>query len=68
MVGFNDKDSAVDRMKLLQSYNVDVYPMIYKGADGKEPMRRVVEFDDVFWHGSRRNINKFLRLVGRLPE
>lgn len=68
LVGFGDSDTAVERMKLLASYNVDVYPMVYKGPDGKEPARRIVKFEDIFWHGTRRNINKFLRLVGRLPE
>ncbi|GAI16378.1 unnamed protein product, partial [marine sediment metagenome] len=67
-VGFGNDDTAVERMKLLHSYNVDVFPMVYKGADGKEPARRIMKVDDIFWHGSRRNINKFLRLVGRLPE
>lgn len=69
LAGFKvDAEDAVERMKILHSYNVDVYPMIYKGPDGREPARKVVQFDDVFWHGTRRNINKFLRLVGRLPE
>ncbi|MBA7580358.1 hypothetical protein ES708_22249 [subsurface metagenome] len=68
LVGFGNDDTAVERMKTLHSYNVDVFPMVYKGADGKEPARRIMKVGDVFWHGSRRNINKFLRLVGRLPE
>jgi len=68
LVGFNGDDTALERMKVLNSYNVDVYPMAYKGPDGREPVRRVMEVGDILWHGSRRNINKFLRLVGRLPE
>ena len=68
LVGFGNDDTALERMKLLHSYNVDVFPMVYKGADGKEPARRIMKVGDIFWHGSRRNINKFLRLVGRLPE
>jgi len=66
--GFGDDDTTLKRMKILHSYNVDVYPMVYKGADGKEPARRIMKVDNIFWHGTRRNINKFLRLVGRLPE
>ena len=67
--GFSDDDKCVERVKVLASYNVDVYPMAYKGPDGKEPRRRILKVDDIpFLHGSRRNINKFLRLVGRLPE
>lgn len=68
LVGFNGDETAVERMKILQSYNVDCYPMAYKGPDGKEPIRKKMSVDDIFWHGPRRNINKFLRLVGRLPE
>ncbi|MBA7578253.1 hypothetical protein ES708_20115 [subsurface metagenome] len=43
--------------------------MAYKDTEGKEPARRVLEVANLsLFHGSRRNINKFLRLVGRLPE
>lgn len=69
LVGFNDDDKIVERVNILQSYNVDVYPMLYKGPDGKEPARRILEVANMpLIHGARRNINKFLRLVGRLPE
>lgn len=77
LVGFGSDNTALDRMKLLHSYNVDVYPMVYKGPDGKEPgtakesMERIgstLGKEGLLWHGSRRNINKFLRVVGRLPE
>lgn len=68
LVGFSDDDQAVERMKILQSYKVDVFPMAYRGPDGKEPKRRILELGHIYWHGSRRNISKFLRLVGRLPE
>jgi len=69
LVGFGDDGTAVERMKILASYNVEVYPMAYKGPDGKEPQRRILKVDDIpLLHGSRRNIDKFLRLVGRLPE
>ena len=63
------EQECVERVKILASYNVEVYPMAYKGPDGKEPRRRILKVDDVpLLHGSRRNIKKFLRLVGRLPE
>lgn len=67
LVGFNGDDTAVERMKILQPYNVSVYPMIYKGPDGKEP--KVLERlgDAIFWRGGRSNLKKFLRVVGRLP-
>ena len=68
LVGFPGDETAIERMKILASYNVDVYPMVYKGVDGKEPKRRILYSGDILWHGNRRNINKFLRLVGRLPE
>lgn len=63
------EQECVGRVKILASYNVDVYPMAYRGADGKEPQRRILKVDDIpLLHGSRQNIDKFLRLVGRLPE
>ncbi|MBA7697969.1 hypothetical protein ES703_106641 [subsurface metagenome] len=70
LVGFNGDETAVERIKLLHSYKVDVYPMVYKGPDGKEPRRRILKgIEDIpLLHGPRRNIDKFLRLVGRLPE
>ncbi|GAH61597.1 unnamed protein product, partial [marine sediment metagenome] len=37
LIGFNRDETAIERMKVLQSYKVDVYPMIYKGHDGREP-------------------------------
>jgi len=62
------EQECVERVKILASYNVDIYPMAYKGPDGKEPQRRILKVDDIpLLHGSRRNIDKFLRLVGRLP-
>ena len=68
LVGFGNDDTVMERMKLLNSYNVDVYPMIYKGADGKEPGMNIRWDGTIFWYGPRQNIRKFLRLVGRLPE
>lgn len=67
LIGFPGDETAVERMMILNSYNVDVYPMAYRGPDGKEPARTVLEnVPDVFWHGPRQNIKKFLRLSGRL--
>lgn len=69
LVGFSNDDTVLERVNILQSYNVDIYPMAYKGNDGKEPPRRRLEVATLpLFHGSRQNISKFLRLVGRLPE
>ena len=70
LVGFHNDNTIVDRVRLLQSLNVDIYPMAYKDASGKEPQRKLVgeQIGNMMFHGSRHNINKFLRLVGRLPE
>ncbi|GAH56801.1 unnamed protein product, partial [marine sediment metagenome] len=63
------QQECVERLKILASYNVEVYPMAYKGPDGKEPRRRILKgIEDIpLLHGPRGNIDKFLRLVGRLP-
>ncbi len=66
LVGYQNDETAIDRMKLLASYGVDVYPMIYKGQNGKEPTMKSKWDGTIFWHGSRNNIRKFLRVVGRL--
>ena len=68
LYGFRPDDQAVERMKLLGELNVDVYPMAYRGPDGKEPQRQVIYHGDILWHGPYRNKLKFLRLVGRLHE
>ncbi|MBA7604389.1 hypothetical protein ES703_11509 [subsurface metagenome] len=68
LYGFGDDDTDVERMVILHDYNVDVYPMLYKGPDGKEPGRRIMKIPDIMWHGPRRNISKWLRFHGRLPE
>jgi hypothetical protein len=67
LVGFN-RDPGIDRMKLLASYKVDVYPMIYKDEMGKEPQLDVKFDETLTFRGARNNLRKFLRLVGRLPE
>ncbi len=70
LYGFDNDDMCVERVKILASYNVEIYPMAYKGSDGKEPRRRILKgIEDIpLLHGARRNIDKFLRLVGRLSE
>ena len=66
LVGFEKGDEAIERMKLLQSYGVDVYPMIYKDDNGKEP-EVSYDFDETIkFHGARGNLVKFLRVAGRL--
>jgi len=68
--GFGDNDTAIERVRLLQSFNVDIYPMAYKDATGKEPRRKLSgeKIGNLMFHGPRHNKSKFLRLVGRLPE
>ncbi|MBU1147502.1 MAG: hypothetical protein KKD11_04040, partial [Candidatus Omnitrophica bacterium] len=61
LVGFQNDETAVDRMKILASYNVDVYPMIYKGHDGREPKLPTKLTETIFWRGGRHNLKKFLR-------
>jgi hypothetical protein len=68
LYGFKPDDQAVERMNILGKLNVDVYPMAYRGPDGKEPQRQVIYHGDILWHGPYRNKLKFLRLVGRLHE
>ena len=68
LYGFSDDDHIIERMKILADLNVDVYPMAYRGPDGKEPQRRAIYHEDILWHGPYRNKLKFLRLVGRLPK
>ena len=70
LVGFGDDGTAVERVKILRSLDVDIYPMPYKDASGREPKRKLLgdQIGNMMFHGPRRNINKFLRLVGRLPE
>ncbi len=67
LTGFQEDDQVIERMKLLASLNVDVFPMVYRDDEGREPVRRQLYDGDIFWHGDRRAISKFLRVVGRLP-
>lgn len=66
LVGGKQNDQAVERMKLLQSYGVDVYPMIYKDDTGKEPQVNYNFNQTIKFHGARGNLKKFLRVMGRL--
>lgn len=66
LVGFSQEDGAIERMKLLQSFGVDIYPMIYKDATGKEPDVTYDCKETIEFHGARGNMRKFLRIVGRL--
>lgn len=70
LVGFNNKkrDDSWERMKILKSYDVDVYPTIYKGNDGKEPRLDVKPSGTLFCHGSPQNLRKFFRIMGRPPS
>lgn len=77
LVGYNRDETAIERLKILHEYNVDIFPMVYIGEDGIKPrgakgslkqLRDLLEIGDLKWHGSRRNINKFLRVIGRLPS
>ena len=66
LVGGKQDDEAIERMKILQSYGVDVYPMIYKDDSGKEPEVNYNFDETIKFHGARGNIRKFLRVTGRL--
>lgn len=67
LCGFKKNDYALERMRILGSLKVDVYPMLYKGDDGKEPGGLKWVGKDMLWHGPRGNLKKFLRVAGRLP-
>jgi hypothetical protein len=71
LYGFPEiNEECLERVKILASYNVSVYPMAYRGPDGKEPQRRILKGIEgiPLLHGDRRPIKRFLRFVGRLPE
>lgn len=61
----NDAGNAVKRMEILNSYNVDIYPMIYKGEDGKEPKLSPIPFSLNSYHGSWHNLRKFQRVISK---
>lgn len=66
LVAFDGDNTAIERMRFLASYGVDVFPMIYKSNDGKEPQCSEKWDGTIFWHGARQNLRKFLRVMGRL--
>lgn len=66
LVGFPRDDTAIERMKILQGYGIDVYPMIYKDATGKEPKLNLNWDETLSFRGARGNLRKFLRVVGRI--
>lgn len=66
LVGYKQDDGAIERIKLLQSYGVDIYPMIYKDESGKEPSVSYNFKETIKFHGARGNLVKFLRVAGRL--
>jgi len=67
LTGFNSvsAEDAIERVKILQSYDVDIYPMIYKGKDGKEPRLQPMEFSLAGYHGSWHNLRKFQRVISK---
>jgi len=66
LIGFPNDDTAIERMKILQGYGVDVYPMIYKDDSGKEPELNLHWDETLSFRGARGNLRKFLRVVGKL--
>lgn len=66
LVGFNDDKTAIERMDILRGYGVDVYPMVYRGEDGKEAVPNLNWGGTLYWRGARNNLRRFLRVVGRL--
>lgn len=65
LVGFDEDETAIARMEILKTYNVDIYPMIYKAEDGKEPKLKPASFSLEGYHGSWHNLRKVQRVVSR---
>lgn len=65
LVGFNGDETAIERVEILKSYNVDIYPMIYKGENGKEPKLAPTTFSLNSCHGSWHNLRKFQRIISK---
>lgn len=63
LVGFNGAETAVERVEILKSYNVDIYPMIYKDNEGKEPKLQPTTLSLAGYHGSWNNLRKFQRVI-----
>jgi len=68
LVGFPNDDTSIERIKILQGYGVDVYPMIYKDDTGKEPEVTMQFTETLKFRGARQNLRKFLRVAGRLNK
>lgn len=70
LTGYDNDETVVERIRILSSLNVDIYPMIFRDDDGNEPTRKLIwnpALEGIKLHGSRPVIKRFLRLVGRLP-
>lgn len=68
LVGFNTTlEEDIERFKLLESYNVEIYPMVYRDKNGKEPKLGNGFTERINFHGSLQNRRRFLRLAGQLP-
>ena len=65
LVGYSGDKTAIERMEILKAYDVDIYPMIYKGEDGKEPRLECKSFGLSSYHGSWRNLRKFQRVISK---
>ena len=63
LVGFDGDETAKERAEILKSYNVDIYPMLYKDKDGREPKLTPEIFSLAGYHGSWNNLRKFQRIV-----
>ena len=59
-----------DEPKVVESWKTELITQVkVKAKDEREARRRILKVDDIpLLHGSRWNIDKFLRLIGRLPE
>lgn len=68
LYGFPGDRTAVRRMKILQEFNVDIYPMAYRGPDGREPDRLHEQIPAKYFHGPRGNMRRMLRLKGRIHK
>jgi len=66
LYGFGRDRTAVKRIRILEKLNVDIYPMEYRGPDGKHIARVHEVIPGKFFRGPRQNIKKMLRLKGRL--
>jgi len=63
LVGFDGDNTAKERVEILKSYNVDIYPMVYKDRSGEEPKLEPSTLSLYGYHGSWRNLRKFQRIL-----